>query len=636
MRLIFGYVRRHWGLAAIAVAFLTIETLSDLLQPTLMSMVVDDGVARRDVSAVLNWGVIMLAVAFAGAIGAVVRNIYASRASQLIGKDIRSDAYSKVMSLTFEEVDRLQPGAIITRITNDVTQIQNFTQGLMRVMLKSPITCIGAIALIIIQIPDQAPVVAVILAIAGVLIWMNMTRSFPRFLAVQKALDKLGTISREFLRSVRVVKAFGAQRQEAERFDTAAGDFATANIRATRVNATYGPLINLTVNMGIVALLWLSRAQNPGRIGALMASMNYMTQVLFALGRVAMILNSSVRASASSRRIGEIFEQPSEERVITGGTVIDSGTVPVGSGTMLVGSGETAPSDNRNQPNPAHAEHPALRFTSVSYRYASAADDAVHDVDLSVPRGVTLGIIGPTGSGKSTLVSLIPRFYEPSRGRIELDRADIASIDVEILRERIALVPQEPVLFSGTIRSNLLWGNPEASEAQLREAVRLACASEFIDELPNGLDSVIGQGGVNLSGGQKQRISLARALTRRPEVLILDDCTSALDSTTEQRVLDHLRELAAHEQGLTTMLISQRISTVRRCSSIAVMDGGTVVATGSHDALMEQSPQYRSIYDSQIGEEYSGEQHSDRRHIGTQHISKQHSDELQTGEETRQ
>jgi ATP-binding cassette subfamily B protein len=346
-----------------------------------------------------------------------------------------------------------------------------------------------------------------------------------------------------------------------------------------------------------------------------MASMNYMTQVLFALGRVAMILNSSVRASASSRRIGEIFEQPSEEHVITGGTV------PVGSGVVPAGSGKTAPSDNRNQPNPIDAERPALRFASVSYRYASAADDAVHDVDLSVPRGVTLGIIGPTGSGKSTLVSLIPRFYEPSRGRIELDGADIASIDVEILRERIALVPQEPVLFSGTIRSNLLWGNPEASEAQLREAVRLACASEFIDELPNGLDSVIGQGGVNLSGGQKQRISLARALTRRPEVLILDDCTSALDSTTEQQVLDHLRELAAHEQGLTTMLISQRISTVRRCSSIAVMDGGTVVATGSHDALMEHSPQYRSIYDSQIGEEHSG---------------KQHSNELQTGEEARQ
>jgi ATP-binding cassette subfamily B protein len=346
-----------------------------------------------------------------------------------------------------------------------------------------------------------------------------------------------------------------------------------------------------------------------------MASMNYMTQVLFALGRVAMILNSSVRASASSRRIGEIFEQPSEERVIT------SGTVPAGSGVVPAGSGETAPSDNRNRPNPIDAGHLALRFTSVSYRYANAADDAVHDVDLSVPRGVTLGIIGPTGSGKSTLVSLIPRFYEPSRGHIELDGADIAAIDVEILRERIALVPQEPVLFSGTIRSNLLWGNPEANEAQLREAVRLACASEFIDELPNGLDSVIGQGGVNLSGGQKQRISLARALTRRPEVLILDDCTSALDSTTEQRVLDHLRELAAHEQGLTTMLISQRISTVRRCSSITVMDGGTVVATGSHDALMECSPQYRSIYDSQIGEAHSGEQHSD---------------ELQTGEEARQ
>ena len=314
MGLIFRYMRRHWAMALTAVSFLSIETVADLLQPTLMSMVVDDGVANRDLNRVLMWGAMMLAVAAVGALGAVTRNIFASRAAQLIGRDIRSDAYRTVMSLSCDQVDRLQPGAIITRITNDVVQIQNFAQGLMRIMLKAPITCVGAIVLIVVQVPGQLPVVIMLLAVSGVLIWRNMAASFPRFLAVQRALDRLGTVSREFLRSVRVVKAFGMEREESGRFGASAGDFAQANIAAQRVNAVYGPLINLTVNLGIVALLWLSRATDPGRIGALMASMNYMTQVLFALGRVSMILNSAVRASASARRIQEIFDQRRVDR----------------------------------------------------------------------------------------------------------------------------------------------------------------------------------------------------------------------------------------------------------------------------------------------------------------------------------
>ena len=318
MGLIFRYMRRHWAMALTAVSFLSIETVADLLQPTLMSMVVDDGVANRDLNRVLMWGAMMLAVAAVGALGAVTRNIFASRAAQLIGRDIRSDAYRTVMSLSCDQVDRLQPGAIITRITNDAVQIQNFAQGLMRIMLKAPITCVGAIVLIVVQVPGQLPVVIMLLAVSGVLIWRNMAASFPRFLAVQRALDRLGTVSREFLRSVRVVKAFGMEREESGRFGASAGDFAQANIAAQRVNAVYGPLINLTVNLGIVALLWLSRATDPGRIGALMASMNYMTQVLFALGRVSMILNSAVRASASARRIQEIFDQPAASDVATG------------------------------------------------------------------------------------------------------------------------------------------------------------------------------------------------------------------------------------------------------------------------------------------------------------------------------
>lgn len=582
MGLIFRYMRRHWAMALTAVSFLSIETVADLLQPTLMSMVVDDGVANRDLNRVLMWGAMMLAVAAVGALGAVTRNIFASRAAQLIGRDIRSDAYRTVMSLSCDQVDRLQPGAIITRITNDAVQIQNFAQGLMRIMLKAPITCVGAIVLIVVQVPGQLPVVIMLLAVSGVLIWRNMAASFPRFLAVQRALDRLGTVSREFLRSVRVVKAFGMEREESGRFGASAGDFAQANIAAQRVNAVYGPLINLTVNLGIVALLWLSRATDPGRIGALMASMNYMTQVLFALGRVSMILNSAVRASASARRIQEIFDQP---------TASD-----VAAGTQTDPARDSRPSGG---PDDGHGDGTGsgLRFDHVTFAYANSPRPALTDVSLAVPEGGTLGIIGPTGSGKSTLVSLLPRFYAPQSGRILWNGRDIAGMDVERLRADIALVPQKPVLFTGSVRSNLLWGDPDAGDERLERACRESCADEFVRELPGGYGAPIGQGGVNLSGGQKQRLSLARALIRTPRMLILDDCTSALDAITERRVLDHVAAL----RGLTVLLISQRIATVRRCDRIAVMHGGRIAAVGTHAELMATCPQYQAIYASQVG-----------------------------------
>ena len=582
MGLIFRYMRRHWAMALTAVSFLSIETVADLLQPTLMSMVVDDGVANRDLNRVLMWGAMMLAVAAVGALGAVTRNIFASRAAQLIGRDIRSDAYRTVMSLSCDQVDRLQPGAIITRITNDAVQIQNFAQGLMRIMLKAPITCVGAIVLIVVQVPGQLPVVIMLLAVSGVLIWRNMAASFPRFLAVQRALDRLGTVSREFLRSVRVVKAFGMEREESGRFGASAGDFAQANIAAQRVNAVYGPLINLTVNLGIVALLWLSRATDPGRIGALMASMNYMTQVLFALGRVSMILNSAVRASASARRIQEIFDQPAAS--------------DVAAGTQTDPARDSRPSGG---PDDGHGDDTGsgLRFDHVTFAYANSPRPALTDVSLAVPEGGTLGIIGPTGSGKSTLVSLLPRFYAPQSGRILWNGRDIAGMDVERLRADIALVPQKPVLFTGSVRSNLLWGDPDAGDERLERACRESCADEFVRELPGGYGAPIGQGGVNLSGGQKQRLSLARALIRTPRMLILDDCTSALDAITERRVLDHVAAL----RGLTVLLISQRIATVRRCDRIAVMHGGRIAAVGTHAELMATCPQYQAIYASQVG-----------------------------------
>ena len=567
MKLMLRYVRRHLGMFLTAIFFLTIETLADLLQPTFMSFIVDEGVAKRDVRQILFCGGIMLGIAALGAFGAVMRNIYASRTSQLIGKEMRMEIYEKVQTLSFENIDRLQPSSIITRITNDVTQIQNFLNGCMRIMMKAPITCVGAIALIIVQTPQQLPMIVVILLISAFLIAGNMKLGYPRFGILQRKLDRLNAVSREFLSSIRVVKAFRAEEREEGKFADAAGDFAQAGVSAMRIMAVFGPLINLTVNLGIVVLLWISQTGNGGEIGRLMASVNYMTQVLFSLGMVSNILNMAVRALASSARVEEVLkEKPVQELPERG----------------------AGPADIRGQ----------VTFERVSFTYASTSRPAVEDVSFQAEAGETIGIIGPTGSGKSTLMDLVPRFYDATSGRVKIDGTDVREIDPGRLRRAIAVVPQKALLFSGSILENLRWGDERASEEDVKKAACIACADEFVSAFPNGYETDLSQGGVNLSGGQKQRLSIARALVRKPRILILDDCTSALDANTEARVLQGIRQETA---DMTVLLISQRISTVMRADRILCLEDGRVKGFGSHSELLEQCAVYRAIYESQIG-----------------------------------
>lgn len=566
MKLMLRYIRRHFGMFFTAISFLCVEAMADLLQPTFMAHIVDEGVKGADISIILRYGLIMIGIAAVGAVGAVMRNIYASRTSQTIGMELRGDIYRKVQTLSFENIDRLQPASIITRITNDVTQIQEFINGCMRIMIKAPITCVGAIILIIVQTPRQIPVMAVILAVAAALIAANMKLGYPRFGNLQRKLDRLNNVSREFLSSIRVVKAFHAEEQEQDKFESASHELAGAGVSAMRVMAVFAPLINLAVNLGIIVLLWTSQNRQSAEIGRLMASVNYMTQVLFALGMVSNILNTAVRAMASSQRVSEILEQRPAQKT---------------PGRPLM-----------------PAIQGGLAFEDVSFAYAGAGQEALRHVTFHAAPGETIGIIGPTGSGKTTLVNLVPRFYDATAGRVLLDGADVTQMESGRLREAVAVVPQKALLFSGTIAENLRWGRQDATDGQLREAARAACAEAFIDSAEKGYETLLGQGGVNLSGGQKQRMALARALVRNPRILILDDCTSALDADTEAAVLKGLRRQAA---GMTVLLISQRIATVMRTDRILCLENGNVMGFGPHDELMETCPTYRAIYTSQIG-----------------------------------
>ena len=568
MRLVFSYVRRHLGIYLAAVFFLVAECVCDLALPALMADVVDKGVELGDVRLILNYGAVMLAVTAIGAVALVVRNNLSSKASQVIGHEIRTDMYRHVQTLSFENVDRLQPASIVTRLTNDVTMVTNFVNATMRIAVKTPVMLVGSAVLIYVETPQFAPFLLVVAVVVGVLMAANMVLSRPRFSRLQVSIDELNGVSREFLGAVRVVKAFGAEGREAARFSTAARGYADASISAMELSAVFSPLVNLAVNLGTVGLLWALQVSDPGEIGRLMASLNYMAQVLTSLGMLNVVVNAAMRAAVSAGRITEVFAE---------------------------------------RPAQAWPEHPSsfasyaggLAFENVSFSYAGTQRLALEDVSFALVAGQTLGVIGPTGSGKSSLAGLVPRFYDASAGRVLLDGRDVRTIGADELRTAVAVVPQVSTLFSGTIEENLRWGDEGATFDDLVEAARIAQADSFARSLPDGYATRLGQGGVNLSGGQRQRLCLARALVRRPRLLVLDDCTSALDASTEAAVLASLRERCA---GTTVVLVSQRIATVRRADVVLCLENGRVQGCGSHEELLANCPTYQAIYASQMGD----------------------------------
>jgi ATP-binding cassette, subfamily B, multidrug efflux pump len=578
------YIRTYlWPFLA-ALACLAVESVCDLLQPTIMARIVDSGVAARDIGIVLRLGLQMLAVAALGMAGATGRNIISSVVSYRFGARLRADLFQRITSYSFSELDTFDTASLITRQTNDVTQVQTFVNGVMRIFAKAPILAVGGLVMAILLEPGLSVVLAVAVPVSAALIAVNLATGFPRFRRMQEGLDGVNSVTREYMGGIRVVKAFGQEKREVGRFAAANRELTAASTVALRVMSFFGPAIALFMNLGIVAVLWIGGFRVAGKtleVGKIIAFINYMTQILFALGMISAIITSFVRAKASWERVGEVLATPASE-------VLDGTTAPA----ALTGA--------RAASSPLSA---SVRFSGVYFAYpASHGRLVLEGVDLDCTAGTVTAIIGPTGSGKSSLVSLVPRFYEPTDGSVLLGGTNVRELDLRRLRERIALVPQKTVLFTGTIVENLRWGRMDAVDAELQEAARMARAHGFISRFPEGYQSVLGQSGVNLSGGQKQRIAIARALVRKPEVLILDDCTSSVDAITEAEILSEIRGGAGH----TCILITQRISAAAAADQILVLDDGKPAGLGRHERLVMECDVYRDMCIAQLGKEAVG------------------------------
>ena len=574
MKFLAKYIKKYWKSFSIAVLFLTFEAISDLMQPTIMAKIIDEGVVNRDIHYVLKMGSLMIAITAFGAVSASTRSVMASIVSQNFGTELRSDLFKKVQELSFKNLDKFDRASLITRLTNDVTQVQVFVNGLMRIFVKAPLLAIGGLVMAVRLNLHLSVVLAVVVPIVALFIVLNLRLGFPLFSKVQQALDRVNSVIREYLSGVRVVKAFNRFDVEIGKFTKANDHFKDQSIAAGRLMATFSPAIMLTVNLGIVVVLWiggLGVESGKIQVGHIIAFTNYMTQILFSLMMISMVFNMFVRAKASAGRIDEVFLQEDD----------------------ITWKNETLP--------PTYTENGRIDFEDVSFSYEGMSGEPIlKNINLTLIPGETVGIIGSTGSGKSTLVGLIPRFYDVTSGTIKVDGQDIKLVNPKKLRDKIAMVPQKNILFTGSVADNIRWGKENATEEEVETAANIAGAHDFITASPEGYQTQIGQGGINFSGGQKQRISIARALVKKPEILILDDSTSAVDVATEAKIKAGLKKYA---KGLTCLLISQRITSIIDADKIVVLDEGEVVGVGTHQELIGKCNVYQEIYSSQMGKE---------------------------------
>lgn len=564
------YLAPYWRWAVLAPLLMALEVAMDLLQPRLIQRIVDQGILLGNQSLVISTGFEMIGVALIGLIGGVGCGVFTVLASMSFGADLRSALFRKVQSLSFGNLDKLETGGLITRLTNDVTQVQEMVMMVLRIGVRVPLLLVGSLILAIITSPRLALIFLVLVPIIlGALIWV-IRKTFPMFSEVQHRLDALNTVMQENLAGVRVVKAFARSVHERLRFGRTNDYLMEQNISAVRTSAVTMPFMMLALNAGIVAAVWFGGVSVIGgglEVGQLIAFINYLTQTLMSLMMISMLVVRFARAQASADRIQGVLASEAE--------------IPT-----------------PEAPRPVVAANNRLAFENVTFSYdPDGRDPVLKNISFVAEPGQTVALLGATGAGKSTLVNLVPRFYDVTGGRVTIDGVDVREIEETALRKSVGIALQESILFTGSIRDNIRYGRPDASDEEVLQAAKLAQAHDFISRFPEGYDSVVGQRGVNLSGGQKQRIAIARALVNRPGVLVLDDSTSAVDVETEARIQEGLAGLPERQ---TRLVVAQRISTVLNADTILVLDDGRVVAEGSHNDLLETSPIYREIYASQM------------------------------------
>lgn len=586
-----GKFRRYM---VIGPACKLIEVIFDLLTPLVIAQMIDKGIGAHDVNAVVRYGVVLAAMAVIGISFTLVCQKMAALTSQGMGTDIRGALYKHINKLSYAELDRFGTPSLITRITNDVNQVQLAVALGVRMLIRWPFLAVGSMVAALAIDLKLGMIFLICTPAIGLVFWFVMARCIPYYKQLQAKLDRIALICREGLSGARVVRAFVREDHERERFAQAADDQAHTAIAVGKLSSILNPVTFLVMNLGVCAILWVGGVQvNVGELtqGQVMALVNYMTQTLTSIVYVANLVVVFTKASASASRLNEVLNcEPS---------ITDEGNQPVA------------------LPEPSNvAPVPALSFSHASFSFGAGAANAVNDVTLELPLGKTLGIIGGTGSGKSTLVSLIPRLYDTGAGSVSVMGADVRVWPLNQLRHVVATVPQRASLVSGTIRSNLTWRDESATDEELWAALDMAQASEFVRNKPQRLDAPVEAGGKNFSGGQRQRLTIARALVGSPQVLIMDDSASALDFKTDAALRHAIRERSvrgAAEGGLplTTVIVSQRVSTVRDADMICVLDHGSVAGLGTHDELYASCQLYREICQSQLRrEELEGQQGS--------------------------
>ena len=554
----------------LAPLMMFIEVIMDLNQPKLMSDIIDIGVANGDITYVLNVGFKMIVVAFIGILGGMLCGVFSTLASMNMGKNMRQGLFNKIQSLSFSEIDQFKTSSFITRLTNDVTQVQNMVMMALRGMVRSPLICLGGIIMSLSISVKLSMIFLVVIPLIILSVTVITAKSTPFFTAMQKKIDNVNLVMRENLLGVRVVKAFAIEDKVKERFSYANDDLMSTSIKAQSVTILLWPLVTLIMNLSVVAILWFGgNYVNKGslEIGKIMAFINYLVQIMSSLNMLVMIIINFSRAKVSASRINEVLDVES--------SITDK---------------EDAKKINKFN----------IDFKDVYFKYNKDGDYVLKGISFKAEEGEKIGIIGATGSGKSTLISLIPRLYDTSSGTVMIGNEDVKNLKINELRSLIGVVLQDTTLFSGSIEDNLKFGKEDATEEMMISSVKDAQAFEFINANNEGFNREVGQRGKNLSGGQKQRISIARTLIKNPKILILDDSSSALDMATEAKLQKSIKN---RMKNSTVFLIAQRISAVKDSDKIIVLDNGEIVAIGNHEELIKECDIYRSIAISQLGEE---------------------------------